>query len=94
MSFGARGLIDLEDRFLAGKKFTAVDAFFAPVAFRIQTYGIKMSQKALDYVAHMLSLGSMQTWYEQALEEPWREQGHEKEISATGTILVDYRSEL
>ena len=35
--------------FLAGKAFTAVDAFYAPVAFRIQTYGLTLDTAAAAY---------------------------------------------
>ena len=33
------GLARFGGPFLAGDSFTAVDAFFAPVAFRFQSYG-------------------------------------------------------
>src|SRR5580658_8231839 len=36
------GLESFGGPFLAGNRFTAVDAFFAPVAFRIQTYSLKL----------------------------------------------------
>ena len=36
--------------FLAGAKFTAVDAFFVPVASRVQTYGLPLPAQAADYV--------------------------------------------
>jgi glutathione S-transferase len=42
--------------FLAGATFTAVDAFFAPVAFRIQSYGPQMSERALAYVQRLVEL--------------------------------------
>jgi glutathione S-transferase len=44
-----QGFADFNGPFLAGNKFTAVDAFFAPVAYRIQTYNLNLSQKSLDY---------------------------------------------
>ncbi len=36
----AEGLSRFGGPYLAGDRFTAVDAFFAPVAFRIRTYGL------------------------------------------------------
>ena len=36
------GLVRFGGPFLAGPRFTAVDAFFSPVAFRVQTYGIPL----------------------------------------------------
>ena len=55
--------------FLAGKSFCAVDAFFAPVAFRIQTYGIALDVPAAAYALRLLALDSMQAWYADALAE-------------------------
>ncbi len=37
---GARGCRASRGPWLAGEHFSAVDAFFAPVAFRVRTYGI------------------------------------------------------
>jgi glutathione S-transferase len=77
--------------FLAGEKFTAVDAFFAPVIFRIQTYGLSMNTQASAYVKRMLALPTMQQWQTEALREKWREQGHEKAVLAAGDVLEDKR---
>lgn len=78
--------------FLAGVSFSAVDAFFAPVAFRIQTYGLAVGDSAASYVPRLLSLPSMQEWYTAALAEPWRESLHEDEITRRGAILQDLRA--
>lgn len=77
--------------FLAGAAFSAVDAFFAPVAFRVQTYGLPQSEPATAYVARLLALPSMMEWYQAALRETWREAGHEAEAAAAGTVLADFR---
>jgi glutathione S-transferase len=86
------GLSRFGGPFLTGAKFTAVDAFFAPVAFRINTFSIPLSEKALGYANHLLALDSMRNWEAAALKEPWREIEHEQEILAAGTLLADYRS--
>lgn len=78
--------------FLTGPAFTAVDAFFAPVAFRIQTYGLELSAPALRYAEHLRALAPMQDWYVAALAEPWRDADHEAEITQVGTLLQDLRS--
>lgn len=78
--------------YLAGDRFGAVDAFFAPVAFRVQTYGLKLSQVASDYAARLLALPSMHSWYEAALAEPWRERDHEDGVKVTGAVLEDLRA--
>jgi len=86
-----QGLTTFGGPFLAGNKFTAVDAFYAPVIFRLQTYGIKVNQQSTEYMQHMLANRSMQAWYTAALAEEWREVAHDKEIADSGTILKDLR---
>ncbi|MBF9232125.1 glutathione S-transferase family protein [Microvirga alba] len=78
--------------FLAGNAFSAVDAFFAPVAFRAQTYGLKLDEAAAAYVKRLLALPAMQSWQEAALAETWREPGHEDEARRAGTWLEDRRA--
>jgi glutathione S-transferase len=80
--------------FLAGKSFTAIDAFFAPVAFRVQTYGLQLEGAAAGYAQRLLALPGMQDWYAAGLAEPWRELAHEKELAAAGTITADLRKPL
>ncbi len=77
--------------FLAGQHFTAVDAFFAPVVFRAQTYGLTLSDPARQYVADMLALPAMQEWYQAALRETWRDEPHEQHAKAAGIWLQDLR---
>ena len=78
--------------FLAGEKFTAADAFFAPVAFRIQTYAPPLGDDANAYAQRLLALPSMREWYGDALEENWRHAAHEGEVAAWGTITEDLRA--
>jgi glutathione S-transferase len=77
--------------FLAGTAFTAADAFYAPVAFRIQSYELSLTPEAAAYAQRLLALGSMQRWYEEALREPWRDAAHEAEIEQSGALLNDRR---
>lgn len=86
-----QGLRKFGGPFLAGETFTAVDAFFAPVAFRVQTYGLALSGAAQQYQSQLLNLNAMQEWYASALMETWREPDHEREIQAAGKILADLR---
>lgn len=79
--------------FLAGTEFSAVDAFYAPVAFRVQTYSLPMSAPSLEYVARILALDGMQDWYKAALREPWREESHEHDVLSQAELLNDYRSQ-
>ncbi len=86
------GLNRFAGPFLAGKSFCAVDAFFAPVAFRVQTYALALSPPASDYCARLLNLPSMRSWYQDALAETWRELDHEEEVKRTGVVEDDLRS--
>ena len=78
--------------FLAGEAFTAVDAFFAPVVFRIAIYQLQLSPPAQRYQALMLELPAMRAWYDGALKETWRELSHEQDLAKAGSIIADYRS--
>jgi glutathione S-transferase len=87
----AEGLQRFGGPFLAGSSFTAVDAFFAPVVLRLQTYGLQLAEPAAAYTRRMLALGSMREWYQAALKESWREPLHEQEARAAGSWLEDLR---
>lgn len=87
-----QGLQTFGGPFLAGKDFSAVDAFFAPVVFRAQTYGLPLSPASRTYVTHLLNHQALVEWYQAALLETWREPGHEQEVLAAGRVLQDLRS--
>ncbi|CAM5225756.1 glutathione S-transferase [Alishewanella longhuensis] len=80
--------------FLAGSQFSAVDAFYAPVAFRLQSYGIALSERVMQYFSHLLALPVMQDWYQQALAEPWVDAAHDRQISLYGVVTADLRHAL
>lgn len=77
--------------FLAGGAFTAADAFYAPVTFRIQSYQLPVDDLAGAYVQRMQALPSMRRWYEAALLEGWRDSDHEVETLQQGTLVDDLR---
>lgn len=77
--------------YLAGSQFTAADAFFAPVAFRVRTYDIALGATAAAYAQRLLSLPAMQHWYSEALREPWRDDAHEEELKQYGMCVEDER---
>ena len=86
------GLSTFGGPFLAGAKFSVVDAFFAPVAFRFQTYDIKLGEKADRYAAFLRSLPAMQDWYNASLAEVWRDEPHEVDARAAGPWVKDLRA--
>jgi glutathione S-transferase len=85
------GLTHFGGPWLTGSEFTAADAFYAPVAFRIRTYGLDAG-KGQAWVDSMLAHPAMQDWEAQALAEDWREVSHEEELAAAGLITADYRT--
>lgn len=87
----AQGLDNFGGPFLAGPHFTAADAFFAPVAFRVRTYGLDVGHAGQEWVHNMLTLPAMLAWENDALKESWREAGHEEELRACGEVTADYR---
>lgn len=78
--------------FLAGAQLTAVDAFFAPIAFRAQSYGLPFDAASTAYLERLLALPAMRGWYHDALAETYREPAHEAELTAAGTVVEDLRA--
>jgi len=78
--------------FLAGPRFSAVDAFFAPVASRIQTYDLPVTGAAAAYATMLLQQPAVTEWIEAGVRETWRDVPHEKDILASGVVLQDLRA--
>jgi glutathione S-transferase len=52
-------------------QFTAADAMFAPVATRIRTYELPVSDLSMEYVEAIYALPAFQEWLAEAVKEPW-----------------------
>ena len=76
---------------LGGPSFTALDAFYAPVAYRIRTYGLDVG-RGQAWVDRIIAHPAMQEWEAAALAEDWREMSHEEELAAAGRIVADHRN--
>ena len=87
----ADGLERFGGPFLAGRDFSNVDAFYCPVAFRAQTYGLPLKSEAKAYVERLLTLPAMREWYEVGLKETWRIESYEGLARAAGDVVADYR---
>ena len=85
------GLSRFGGPYLAGGEFSGADAFYAPVVFRAQTYDLEFGGEADAYRERMLAHPAMRDWYEAALAETWREQGHEDEARLYGSWTADLR---
>lgn len=87
-----QGLAQFGGPFLTGAAFTAADAFFAPVVFRIQTYGLQLAAPVMSWVAHMLAVPAMQAWYQAGLAETTRIAPYEVAIAQAGRLVEDLRA--
>ncbi len=87
----SEGLSRFGGPYLAGAEFTAVDAFFSPVAFRFQSFGGDLSPAAKAYLERLLALPAMRDWYDAGLKEIWRDEPHEQEIRDVSTVVADLR---
>ncbi|MCJ7453456.1 MAG: glutathione S-transferase family protein [Steroidobacteraceae bacterium] len=87
----SEGLQRFGGPFLAGPSFTAADAFYAPVAFRVRTYGLPLSGASAAYARELLAMPSMRQWDDEAIAEPWRDNEHEVEAMQGATLIEDLR---
>ncbi|MEH6661685.1 MAG: glutathione S-transferase family protein [Parasphingorhabdus sp.] len=87
----AQGLDECGGPWLAGDRFTIVDAFYAPVAYRVRSFDLDIGEKGRAWVDHIIAHPAMQDWERQALAETQREIAHEEEIAAVATVTADYR---
>ncbi len=85
------GLLCFGGPYLAGAEFSATDAFYAPVAWRVRTYGLDVG-KGQAWVDSIIAHPAMRQWEAEALAERYREAGHEEELRACGEVIADYRT--
>jgi glutathione S-transferase len=88
----ADGLSRFGGPYLGGAAFSAVDAFFAPVATRVQTYGLPLPVQAALYVGRLLDEPAVVEWIAAGIAENFRDPGHEDEILTHGVLLADLRA--
>lgn len=88
----AEGLDRFGGPYLAGAAFTAVDAFYAPVAFRVMSYSPVLPARAQGYADMLLALAPMRAWYEAGIAETWRDEAHDLEVERSGDMLEDLRA--
>ena len=64
-----QGLTQFGGTWLAGSTFTAVDAYFAPVALRARSYRLKFSEITQQWMQQILQHPDLQEWCQQGEEE-------------------------
>ena len=75
--------------FLAGKEFSIADAFFAPIASRCETYGIRLEGPAQAYLDRLLAFEPVQEWVRAGIAETEREPNHEEDCIRGRKVLKD-----
>ena len=88
----AEGIERFGGPWLAGERFTIVDAFYAPVAYRVRSFGLDIGTAGQAWVERILAHPAMLEWERQALAEPYREIGHESEMAEAATVPAEYRA--
>ncbi|KAK3326272.1 hypothetical protein B0H66DRAFT_550528 [Apodospora peruviana] len=89
------GLEKFGGPYLAGGEFTAVDAFYAPIVLRMQTFVGSMDllgEKSKQYVDMMLGLPEMVEWVGDALKETGRDVLHDEDSIGGRKVLADLRA--
>lgn len=86
------GLARFGGPYLAGPTFTAVDAFYAPIHFRVQTYGLRLGPEADAYSQRLMALPAMKAWQAAGLAEDFRDTEHDDVVLKFGEILADLRA--
>ncbi|QYS97744.1 GST N-terminal domain-containing protein [Trichoderma simmonsii] len=54
---------------IAGKEFSAADAFYAPIASRCKTFGIQLAGPAGEYIDRLYEHPAVQAWVEEGIVE-------------------------
>jgi glutathione S-transferase len=85
------GLLDrFGGPYLFGRDFCAADAMYAPVAARIRTYDLPVTDTAAGFVDAIYALPAFQTWLAAAVAEPWTIQCEELDYLASGRPITDF----
>lgn len=86
----ADGLERFGGPWVAGEAFSAADAFFAPVATRIQTFRLPLKNpEAVAYVERLLEHPAVRQWIAEGIAETGREPMHEEDVLRGRRVIQD-----
>ncbi|CEI63284.1 hypothetical protein FVEN_g180 [Fusarium venenatum] len=88
-----QGLEKFGGPWLAGDKFTIVDAMYAPIASRFKTYGIELNGAAKEYADRLFEYPVVQEWIQGGIKETSREPFHEEDCLRGRKMLKDLTKE-
>ncbi|MFC0269515.1 glutathione S-transferase family protein [Kushneria aurantia] len=85
------GLTRFGGPWLAGERFSAVDAFYAPVAVRLHGYGLALGDAAMAYAERLLAHPAVAQWIAAGIAEPWVDDPHERDCIRDRQVIEDRR---
>lgn len=74
---------------MAGETFSVADAFYAPIASRMKTFGLQMPGKAGEYIDRLFEHPAVQQWIKEGISETTKEPFHEGDCVRGRKILQD-----
>ncbi|MXU64471.1 glutathione S-transferase [Oceanomicrobium pacificus] len=78
-AFAARDAAGMEGNWLFGA-YSLADVFYAPVASRITTYALPVSEPAAAYVTRVIESGPFREWREAGLAEKYVQPGYDLDL--------------
>ncbi|KAJ4154780.1 hypothetical protein LMH87_000058 [Akanthomyces muscarius] len=85
----SEGLDKFGGPWIAGPTFSAADAFYAPIASRMKTFGLELPGKAGEYMERLFEHPAVQQWISEGIAEHSREPFHEADCIRGRKILQD-----
>ncbi|KAM0745344.1 hypothetical protein ACQRIT_000728 [Beauveria bassiana] len=85
----SEGLDKFGGPWIAGPTFSVADAFYAPIASRIKTFGLSIPGKAGQYIDRLFEHPAVQQWINEGIAERSREPFHEADCIRGRKILQD-----
>ncbi len=91
-SLWADGLKRFGGPWLAGDRFTAVDAFFAPVTVRVRGYQLALSSITMAYADRLRTHRSVEAWVSAGIEEKFDDIPHRMDCVRDRRIAEDLQN--
>lgn len=75
---------------LAGPRFSVADAFYAPIASRLKTYGLALPGTAGEYVDRLFAHPAVQQWIIEGISEDSKDPMHEEDCIRDRKVLQEF----
>lgn len=85
------GLMTFGGPWLAGERFSAVDAYYAPVAVRLRGYNLNLSRRCMAYADRLLAHEAIDSWVSAGIAEDIEDQPHVDDCVRGRHVVKDRR---